>query len=93
MLKKSMNFLPSCWRVQIQGEEADTARTYIRQLVAEHRQLEAMWKDIEKDLRLLSKGKTGKLNSNTASKLAIEYLAHAEFEERYFFPLSAKNPE
>ena len=72
------------------GQQADTARTYIKQLVAEHRELEAMWKEIENDLRLLSKGKSANLNNKTAIKLAIKYLAHAEFEEQVFLPLSAK---
>ena len=72
------------------GPQADTARAFIKQLVAEHRQLEAMWKEIEKDLRLLSKGKPANLNHKTAIRLSIEYLAHAEFEEQKFLPLSAE---
>ncbi|MDH5353437.1 MAG: hemerythrin domain-containing protein [Gammaproteobacteria bacterium] len=72
------------------GEEADTARNYIKQLVAEHRQLEKMWKQIEGDIRRLSKGKRTSLDNDLALKLAKEYLEHAKFEEEYFLPLSAK---
>jgi len=72
------------------GDEASTARNYIKRLVAEHRQLEKMWQQIEGDVRRLSKGKQASLDRELALKLAKEYLQHAEFEEQEFLPLSAK---
>ena len=72
------------------GEEADQARQYIKQLVAEHRELEGMWKAIEADIKLLAKGKPAQLDRDLAATLAQKYLAHAEFEERTFLPFSAQ---
>jgi len=73
-----------------EGDEADLARKYIKRLVSEHRNLENMWKKIEDDIRRLSKGDAVDLDRATVERLAVEYLAHAEFEEQYFLPLSAK---
>lgn len=73
-----------------EGDEAGQARKYIKRLVAEHRNLEAMWATIESDIRRLAKGKKAELDSEIAEKLARDYLAHATFEEQYFLPLSAK---
>lgn len=71
-------------------EEASLARGYIKQLVAEHRELEAMWQQIEPAIKRLSKGKSAELDAMIAGKLAEQYLAHAEFEEQYFMPLAAR---
>ncbi len=71
-------------------EEASLPRTYIKQLVAEHREFEKMWLQIEPDIRRLSKGKSADLDHAIAGKLADQYLAHAEFEEQSFLPLAAK---
>ena len=72
------------------AEEASLARGYIKQLVAEHRELEKMWQQIEADIKRLAKGKSADLDQVTANRLAEKYLAHAEFEEQIFLPLSAK---
>lgn len=71
-------------------EEASLPRKYIKQLVAEHREFEQMWLQIEPDIKRLSKGKPAELDQATASRLADQYLAHAQFEEQYFLPLAAK---
>lgn len=71
-------------------EEASEARGQIKRLVAEHRELEAMWSRIEPAIKQLSKGKAGAIDIDTAARLAEKYLAHAQFEEEVFLPLSAK---
>ena len=72
------------------GEEATEARAHIARLVAEHRELESMWKSIEGDLWRLSRGKESDLDRELAARLARRYLEHAEFEEQVFLPLSAR---
>ena len=70
--------------------EAAEARAHIGRLVAEHRDLESMWKKIEGDLWRLSRGKKAELDRELAARLARCYLEHAEFEEQVFLPLSAR---
>lgn len=72
------------------GDDAAKALAMIDQLTKEHRSLEAQWKAIQADIKLLSKGKSATLDQDAAAKLATEYLAHASFEEQEFLPLSAK---
>jgi hemerythrin-like domain-containing protein len=72
------------------SEESAKALSMIEQLTHEHRSLEAQWAAIEHDIKLLSKGKPASLNKEAAAKLAKEYLAHANFEELAFLPLSAE---
>lgn len=72
------------------GSDAARALAMIDQLVKEHRSLEAQWQAIEADIKLLSKGKPASLDKDAAAKLATDYLAHADFEEQEFLPLSAK---
>lgn len=72
------------------GDDAAKALTMIDQLTQEHRALEAQWKAIQTDIKLLSKGKPAALDQDAAAKLAADYLAHANFEEQEFLPLSAR---
>lgn len=69
-------------------ERAMTARGYIARLVEEHRYLERKWKDIAKTLKRITKGKTADLDTAELEQFANDYLAHAEFEERFFLPLA-----
>ncbi len=70
--------------------EASEARGQIKRLVAEHRELEAMWGQIEPAIKQLAKGKSADIDFDTAALLAEKYLAHARFEEDVFLPLSAR---
>ena len=70
--------------------EASEARAHIERLVAEHRELESMWKQIEGDIWRLSRGRKAMLDRELATRLARRYLKHAEFEEQVFLPLSAR---
>ena len=76
----------SARHLQATGEKAVAM---IEQLTAEHRSLEAQWQALEPTLRSLAKGKAVSLDCSAAVKLAQDYLAHAEFEEQQFLPLSA----
>ncbi|MEH6578618.1 MAG: hemerythrin domain-containing protein [Amphritea sp.] len=72
------------------GEELNTAEAMVKRLTNEHRSLEKQWKKIEADIKKLSKGKKVDLNKAATIKMAEDYLAHADYEEREFLPLSAE---
>ncbi len=71
------------------GEESHKAEAMVKRLTAEHRGLEKEWRGIEAAIKKLSKGKLVNLDSAAMIKMAEDYLAHADFEEREFLPLSA----
>ena len=73
-----------------EGEEMRLAQQSIQRLTAEHRELESMWRQLMPDMKRLSKGKTASLDTTLAVKLATQYLAHADYEEQVFLPLSAR---
>lgn len=72
------------------GEEADEGRRAIRRLVAEHRELEAIWQRLVPAIKRLSRGKRADLDLELGEDLASRYLAHAAYEEQYFLPLAAR---
>lgn len=73
-----------------EDDNSELAKKYIDRLVKEHRELEQLWKSIEPDIKRLSKGKSASLDIKTVEELSKKYLAHADFEEEYFLPLSEK---
>ena len=81
---------PAVSRSAAAGVEAERATALITQLVAEHRQFEALWQQIEGNLKRLAKGKSAALDTALAEKLTQAYTAHARFEEQEFLPLAAK---
>jgi len=70
--------------------EAFMLSGYIGRLTEEHRHLERLWGRVEPELKKLEKGKTEALSDNIIKQLSIDYLAHAQFEEDVFLPLSEK---
>ncbi len=78
-------------RDSLDGEaDAELAQQQIDRLVREHRDLEALWSEIEPAIRRIARGKPAALDSQRARLLAERYLAHAAFEEREFLPLAKR---
>ena len=61
----------------------------VSRLTDEHRELEALWKRIEAGLKKVAKGRFDEVSPQELQRLVTQYLAHAEFEEKEFLPLSA----
>ena len=72
------------------GAEHSDAKNMVDRLTQEHRDLEKQWKLIEADVKKLARGKSASLNRDAAMNMAENYLAHANFEEQAFLPLSAE---
>lgn len=71
------------------GAEHDQVKAMVSRLTDEHRELEALWKRIEAGLKKVAKGRFDEVNPQELQRLVTQYLAHAEFEEKEFLPLSA----
>ncbi|OGB49734.1 MAG: hemerythrin [Burkholderiales bacterium RIFOXYC12_FULL_60_6] len=71
------------------GAEHEQVKSLIKRLTDEHRQLEALWKRVESGLKKVAKGRFDELNTDEVQRLVTQYLAHAEFEENEFLPLSS----
>ena len=71
------------------GAEHDHAKALIQRLTDEHRELETLWKRIESGLKKVTKGRFDEVNTDEVQRLVVQYLTHAEFEEKEFLPLSS----
>ena len=72
------------------GDEHAKVKVYVDRLVAEHRHIEATWRELEPHLEKIAKGKTDQhLNPDAILRLVKTYEGHAHFEETEFLPLSA----
>ncbi len=72
------------------GTEMASAKSMVDRLTHEHRNLEKQWKNIEADVKKLAKGKFSRLSKEATVSMAENYLAHANYEEQAFLPLSAE---
>ena len=73
------------------GEEREQVQRYVTQLVAEHRKIEARWRELEPHLEKIAKGRDdGVLVGDDIASLVRDYQAHALLEENEFLPLSAQ---
>ncbi len=70
------------------GAELEQVKAMVKRLTDEHRALEALWKHIAPGLKKVSKGHFDDVNANDVQRLVTQYLAHAEYEEKEFLPLS-----
>ncbi len=73
----------------VPGEEQDTVRRLVDQLTAQHRDLEAQWRQLEPQLRHFLKGH-GAVDTAAVQRLVQEYQQHARLEEAEFLPLSER---
>jgi hemerythrin-like domain-containing protein len=70
------------------GTEHEHVKAMVKRLTDEHRELEKLWKSIESGLKKVVKGRFDEVNGDEVQRLVAQYLAHAEFEEKEFLPLS-----
>lgn len=71
------------------GAEHDQVKALVQRLTDEHRELETLWKRIESGLKKVAKGRFDEVDTEEVQRLVTQYLAHAEFEEQAFLPLSS----
>ena len=71
------------------GEEHERVRRLVDQLTAEHRDIEAQWRQLEPHLKKLLKGDAAEVDGAAIERLVRPYQQHARIEETEFLPLSA----
>lgn len=70
------------------GEERSHVQALAERLTSEHRMIEAIWKNIEPQLKDVARGRDSTLDARDVDYLVKTYLEHARFEEAEFLPLS-----
>lgn len=70
------------------GEERDTVQAVTNRLINEHRRVEARFAEIATTLSSIASGSETRLDESMVDAFVNDYLAHAQFEEEVFLPLS-----
>lgn len=79
---------PAVLRSAAKGEEADKVKALVKRLVADHRKIESLWKDLEPAVKAIAKNQPVELDLELAEALVQAYLQHARLEEEEFLPLA-----
>ena len=72
------------------GPELDEARAMVDQLVGEHRDMEARWKQLEPAVERVARGESAALDEAMIQELVQHFFAHAHFEEEHILPVAQK---
>jgi len=70
------------------GVELGQVEAMVDELVAEHREIEAMWLQLQPQLEQVARGADVALDTDLLERLVRGYKAHARWEEARFLPLS-----
>ncbi|HYW58773.1 MAG TPA: hemerythrin domain-containing protein [Polaromonas sp.] len=81
---------PAVLRSATRGKEFDVAEAMVFRLTGEHRQIEALWRKIEPDVRAVAKLRGGDLDLAAVEALVQAYNAHARYEEDHFLPMAQR---
>ena len=72
------------------GDERQLVGSLIARLTREHRELEALWAELEPAMKNLARGKTADIDTKAVDRLCRSYAEHAHFEESVWLPLSER---
>ncbi|MCZ2104947.1 MAG: hemerythrin domain-containing protein [Comamonadaceae bacterium] len=90
-IDEEKELFPAVLAKALPGDERATVQRYVDRLVAEHRHVEAIWRDLEPHLQKIARGQAHeRLDPEAITRLVKSYEAHARTEENEFLPLSAK---
>jgi hemerythrin-like domain-containing protein len=87
-LDEERELFPAVLESAEKGTERDQVQAMVEQLTAEHREMEATWKQLEPGLKKVAKGDVAEVGVADIQNLIAQYHAHARFEETQFLPLS-----
>lgn len=81
---------PAVARSAAPGDERQLVGSLIARLTREHRELEALWAELEPAMKNLARGKTADIDTKAVDRLCRSYAEHAHFEESVWLPLSER---
>jgi hemerythrin-like domain-containing protein len=82
------DLFPAVLKSAARGDEYDRVQAMVDRLVAEHREIEALWKQLKPSLRSAAVGKPTEVSARDVADLTRLYAAHAAYEESKFLPLA-----
>ncbi len=86
--EEEKELFPAVLASAAKGAEREQVQVIVDRLVAEHRQIEAMWTRLEPALKAVAKGKDSDLDPTAVIRLVDTYTGHARYEEETFLPMA-----
>lgn len=87
-LDEERELFPAVLASAAKGEAWLHVQAMVKQLTAEHRGLESLWKRLESGLKKVARGQDSDLDASLIDALVAPYRSHAPYEESAFLPLS-----
>lgn len=87
-VEEEKDLFPAVLAAAAPGEERDKVKTMVDSLTKDHREIEALWRDVEPQLKKLANGHLVVVDGAAVQQLVSQYHAHARFEEDQFLPLA-----
>lgn len=85
---EEQELFPAVQRSAAAGGEAESVNQMVQQLIAEHRFVERLWKQLAPEMRKAARGAAVDVNAELLADLIGAYADHARFEEQHFLPLA-----
>lgn len=82
------DLFPTVLRVAQPGDEAERARAMVAQLVAEHREIAQLWKQLEPAVQAIANGYLPRLDAALLHELVRRFNEHVRVEEEEFLPFA-----
>lgn len=87
--EEEKDLFPAVLAAASKGAEHDKVKAMVTALVAEHREIEAIWRALEPGVVQLAKGRlTTDVDGPAVISLVQKYHAHARLEEERFLPMA-----
>ena len=97
-IEEEKDLFPAVLAAATQPEERAKVQSMVTSLTADHRVIEAIWRELEPQLQKVARGQLAQLDVASVERLVGQYNAHAKLEEDQFLPLAEtilgrKDPE
>ena len=89
-VEEEKDLFPAVLAAAAPGEEYDKVKAMVDGLTTDHRNIEAIWRELEPQLQKLASGHRVVVDVASVQLLVSKYGAHAKLEEDQFLPLAEK---
>lgn len=86
--EEEKDLFPAVLEAANAGAERTKVKRMVDALVAEHREIESIWRKLEPAVEQLAKGRLAEVDGTALANLVQQYHRHAQLEEERFLPLA-----
>ncbi|MEO7940506.1 MAG: hemerythrin domain-containing protein [Burkholderiaceae bacterium] len=87
-IEEEKDLFPAVLAAAAQPDERAKVQAMINSLTADHRVIEAIWRELEPQLQKVAHGQLSSIDVASVERLVGQYKAHAHLEEEQFLPLA-----